>query len=243
MNPATKIQLIEWAGTYETPDFITQDPIQFPHRFTHKADIEISALLTAWISFGNRKMICRKAEELHQIMQQAPLEYVLGKQWATDFPETDRQSFYRTCPKSQIHRLYSLLYDTYTRYDSLETLLRTAYTGSPRERLCHWLQVSDKSPQKKLNMFLRWMIRRSSSVDFGIWPSFHPRELIIPLDTHVCRMAYELHLIDRQSYSLKQALRITLALSRIFPDDPCKGDFALFGYGISHKDHKGSTSK
>lgn len=244
MTPETQARLLEWAASYETPDFIWQDPIQFPHRFTHHADMEISGLLTAWISFGNRKMICRKAEELHEIMQHQPLAYVLGRKWETDFPATCPDCFYRTCPKSQMHRLFSLLYETYTQHTSLEALLLNNYSGTPRERLCQWLQVSEKSPQKKLNMFLRWMIRRHSAVDFGIWTGFHPRELIIPLDTHVCRMACELNLIEKQSYSLNQALRITWELNRVFPEDPCKGDFALFGYGIEHKDdHKGSTSK
>lgn len=235
MTPEIRARLLEWAQTYEAPEFIQQDPIQFPHRFTHSADIEISGLLTAWISFGNRKMICRKAEELHEIMRQQPLEYVLSEAWKADFPETCPDSFYRTCPKSQMHRLFSFLHQVYTQQDSLESLLLNSYSGTPRERLCQWLQVSTKSPQKKLNMFLRWMIRRDSAVDFGIWKGFHPRELIIPLDTHVCHMAFELQLISKQSYSLNQALRITQELAQVFPEDPCKGDFALFGYGIEHK--------
>lgn len=244
MTQEIQTQLLEWAEAYETPAFIQQDPIQFPHRFSHKADIEISGLLTAWISFGNRKMICRKANELHEIMRQHPLEYVLSRAWENDFPPTDQKSFYRTCPKSQMHYLFTQLYDVYSHHEYLEDRLCSAYSGSPRERLCQWLQVSAKSPQKKLNMFLRWMIRRHSDVDFGIWNHFASSELIIPLDTHVCRMAHELQLIEKQSYSLNQAIRITQELDKVFPNDPCKGDFALFGYGIEHKDnHKGSTSK
>lgn len=244
MTPETRIRLLEWARIYETPDFIGQDPIQFPHRFTRKADIEISGFLTAWISFGNRKMICKKAEELHQIMQKQPLAYVLSRDWEVDFPAKDSNSFYRTCSNSQMNHLFALLYCTYTQKESLESLLLDGYSGSPRERLCQWLGVSAKSPQKKMNMFLRWMIRSHSKVDFGLWKGFHPRELLIPLDTHVNRVAYELQIVEKQAFSLNQAFRITRELEQVFPGDPCKGDFALFGYGIEHKDHhNGSTSK
>ena len=97
------------------------------------------------------------------------------------------------------------------------------------------MQVSDKSPQKKLNMFLRWMIRRDSEVDFGLWQKYSPSQLIIPLDVHVCRRAFELGLIDKETFSLANARKITDALASIFPGDPCLGDFALFGYGVNNK--------
>ena len=95
------------------------------------------------------------------------------------------------------------------------------------------LEVSAKSPQKKLNMFLRWMIRKGPEVDFGIWERFDCRDLIVPLDTHVCRVAYTLGLTETETFSLKNARRITEALAEAFPDDPCLGDFALFGSGVS----------
>lgn len=103
----------------------------------------------------------------------------------------------------------------------------------PMERLCAFLEVSAKSPQKKLNMFLRWMIRKGPEVDFGIWERFDCRDLIVPLDTHVCRVAYALGLTETETFSLKNARRITEALAEAFPDDPCLGDFALFGSGVS----------
>ena len=96
------------------------------------------------------------------------------------------------------------------------------------------LGVSSASPQKKLNMFLRWMIRPQGPVDFGIWQSFSPSELLIPLDTHVCRIACDLGLIPKPTFSLRNARLITEALAEVFPGDPCLGDFALFGYGVSH---------
>lgn len=101
------------------------------------------------------------------------------------------------------------------------------------EKLCAFLEVSAKSPQKKLNMFLRWMIRKESEVDFGIWESFDRRDLLIPLDTHVCRVARLLGLTDTETFSLKNVRNITSALAEVFPDDPCLGDFALFGCGVN----------
>jgi uncharacterized protein (TIGR02757 family) len=120
----------------------------------------------------------------------------------------------------------------YTQFESLEEALML-YPGIPMEKLCAFLEVSAKSPQKKLNMFLRWMIRRDSEVDLGIWESFDRRDLIVPLDTHVCRVAHYFKLTDTETFSLKNARQITVALAKVFPDDPCLGDFALFGLGVN----------
>ena len=179
MTEEIKRQLWEWAAAYHCAGFIQNDPVQFPHRYERKQDIEISGLLTAIMSFGNRKQILKKADELHRVMGASP------------------------------------------------------HAGNPMERLCAFLEVSAKSPQKKLNMFLRWMIRKGPEVDFGIWERFDCRDLIVPLDTHVCRVAYALGLTETETFSLKNARRITEALAEAFPDDPCLGDFALFGSGVS----------
>ena len=115
----------------------------------------------------------------------------------------------------------------------MEDALLCETDGTPMQRLCRLFGVSDKAPQKKLNMFLRWMIRRDSEVDVGIWRNFSPCELIIPLDTHVSEMAFRLELTRSKSYTLNNARTITAALAEVFPEDPCLGDFALFGYGIN----------
>ena len=125
-----------------------------------------------------------------------------------------------------------MMLEPYTQFESLEEALNT-YPGIPMEKLCAFLEVSAKSPQKKLNMFLRWMIRRDSAVDLGIWESFDRRDLIVPLDTHVCRVAHYFKLTDAETFSLKNARQITAALAEVFPDDPCLGDFALFGLGVN----------
>ena len=145
-----------------------------------KADIEISAFLTAFLSFGARPQILKAAERLDSIMDRQPLQYVLSGNWKTDF--CGEESFYRTVSKNRMAQLFHWLYTIYDRYESMEDALLCETDGTPMQRLCRLFGVSDKAPQKKLNMFLRWMIRRDSEVDFGIWRNFSPCELIIPLE-------------------------------------------------------------
>jgi len=209
MTEKTRLQLLAWAREYHCAAFIQGDPVQFPHRYTQKQDIEVSGLLTAIMSFGNRRQILKKADGLHGLMGASPYRYVLSCRWKEDFLPTDRSSFYRMLSHADFYTYFARLYAAYTRF------------------------VSAKSPQKKLNMFLRWMIRKESEVDFGIWKSFNRRDLLIPLDTHVCRVAYLLGLTDTETFSLKNARNITEALAEVFPDDPCLGDFALFGSGVN----------
>lgn len=226
-------QLRLWAKQYHTRDFINSDPVQFPHRYRERQDIEISGLLTAILSFGNRRQILKKADELDVMMHHAPLRYVLSEQWRQDFREDDGRSFYRMLSYATFRSYFEKLFPVYTSYGSLEDAL-LLLEGNPMQKLCTFLEVSDRSPQKKLNMFLRWMVRRDSDVDFGIWRHMDPADLLIPLDTHVCRVAFDLGLVEKQTFSLASARRITDALAEIFPGDPCLGDFALFGYGINH---------
>ena len=217
---------------YHRADFIQSDPVQFPHRYTLKQDIEVSGLLTAIMSCGNRKQILKKADELHGLMGDSPYQYVLSCQWEKDFPSGATNSFYRMLSYADFYGYFRRLYIAYTQFESLEEALML-YPGIPMEKLCAFLEVSAKSPQKKLNMFLRWMIRRDSEVDLGIWESFDRRDLIVPLDTHVCRVAHYFKLTDTETFSLKNARQITAALATVFPDDPCLGDFALFGLGVN----------
>ena len=227
--------LCKWAEEYHCSDFIAADPVQFPHRYTVKEDIEISGLLTAILSFGNRIQILKKADELDRIMGHAPLTYVLSGKWRDDFPESDGRSFYRMLSYADVRGYFEKLYRVYAAGKTLEDALKE-YKGIPMQQLCSFLGVSDRSPQKKLNMFLRWMIRTGSPVDFGIWSTMSASQLVIPLDTHVCRVAYQLGLTESASFSLNNAKKITAALEKVFPGDSCLGDFALFGYGVNHKE-------
>lgn len=225
--------LRRYAIRYHNADFISSDPVQFPHRYHAKADIEISGFLTAFLSFGARPQILKAAERLDILMGRSPLQYVLSEEWKRDF--RGEESFYRTVSKNRMGQMFYWLYTIYSKYTNMEDALLHEVQGTPMQRLCRLLGVSDKAPQKKLNMFLRWMIRRDSEVDFGIWAHFSPCELIIPLDTHVSDMAFRLELTQSRSYTLNNAKAITRALAEVFPEDPCLGDFALFGYGINRE--------
>ena len=224
--------LADAAAKYETADFIPSDPVQFPHRYNRKQDIEIAGLTTALMSFGNRKQIIQKADTLCTMMGASPWEYVMGKKFEKDFPREDASSFYRMMSRSVFREIFEKLYAAYDNADCLEDYM-VRFQGNVMEKMCAFLGVSPKSPQKKINMFLRWMVRKGSPVDFGLWESFSSRELIIPLDTHVAHVTKTLGIIPSETYSLSSAKRITKALSEVFPDDPVKGDFALFGLGVN----------
>lgn len=236
-----KENLIAAANKYETTAFIAADPVQFPHRYKEKSDIEIVGLLTALLSFGNRKQILAKASRLCEMMGVSPTEYILRRRFERDFPQTEKSSFYRMVSYADFRGYMEKLHSVYSDSKSLETCLE-AFTGTPMEKLCAFWGVSAKSPQKKLNMFLRWMVRRNSPVDFGIWHSFCPEELIIPLDTHVSQMAKEFGITNKESYSLATAKAITRSLGEAFPGDPVRGDFALFGIGIE-KAHSDASNR
>ena len=237
MKEELKEQLKTWADKYNTIDFIANDPVQFPHRKRNnpKQDIEISGFITAYLSFGNRKQIIKTCNIVDNMMGISPYEYVVTKRWEKDFDKENLSSFYRMISHKQMNTIFSKLYHIYNSFESMEEYLLAQYEGSPFERICKAFEFSDKSPQKKINMFLRWMIRQDGIVDLGIWEHFSPSDLIIPLDTHVCRMAYLLGITQNKSYSLSAAKCITQELKKIFPSDPCKGDFALFGYGVENK--------
>ena len=234
MNETLKNQLRQWADVYQTADFIPHDPVQFPHRYSKRQDIEIAGLLTALISFGNRSQILQKADTLMKIMGDSPFRYVRSDRWQEDFPADKCESFYRMIPYSAMNGYFARLHQAYAESETLEEYLFTDIVkGNPMERMCAFLGVSAKSPQKKINMFLRWMIRRDSPVDFGIWRGFLPSQLIIPLDTHVCRASHKLGLTTKPTFSLTNAKAITQSLAEVFPNDPVKGDFALFGAGVN----------
>lgn len=226
--------LIELAHRYHQPSFIGDDPIQFPCSYSRLQDIEVSGLLTAYISFGRRKMIIDAASRLHNIMQHQPYEYVMSCRWKEDFKEGDK-TFYRTLANKDIAAMFYFLHQVYSLHSTMQEWMIAENKGLPIETLLWGLGLSKTSAQKKLNMFMRWMIRKDSPVDIGCWTDLHPRDLVIPLDTHVHQMALELGITQSKTASFKTALEITNYFKLIFPDDPCLGDFALFGFGVNRK--------
>ncbi|MDD3419785.1 MAG: TIGR02757 family protein [Candidatus Gastranaerophilales bacterium] len=229
---------------YETKEFIHNDPIQFPHRFTKKQDIEISGLIASSLAFGKREKIIEAVEKVHQLIENEPYNF------CTNFKTTDRKIFsefkYRYINGENIADLiegiskaikkYDSLEDILTKYDSDEFVtIKEALTGFVDELLScdnYLLPCPRKnSACKRLNLYLKWMIRKSQ-VDIGVWEKIDKSKLIIPLDVHVARVSRKLGLLERKANDWQSAYEITKILKEFDPKDPTKYDFALFGAGI-----------
>lgn len=223
-----KQQLIEWAEQYNDPAYFEEDPISFPRRFAAQdaslQDIEIASVFAAHFAWGRRAMIVRDLSRLFDEMSWKPYEYVCDGRW-----RDDNASIHRTVKWSEVAGICRRLREWYRWHDSLEGL-------SPGEmRVTVFNQKEDPhAANKKINMMRRWMVRDDGKVDLGLWKHTDKTSLIIPLDVHVHRQATELGLTSRKQKNLVTALEITDAFREIFPDDPALGDFALFGYGVTH---------
>ncbi len=247
MDEELKAKLRRWAKEYNQRGFIPHDPVQFPHRFAEKRDIEISAFLTSWISYGRREQILKKANELHGAMGKSPYLWIMEEGYNTlptkaKVPE-GRDTFYRFYTYTHLRSLCERLRDIYERNNSMEEALAGSNNPNPIIKMQEMFSGIEGIPApggasacKRLAMFLRWMVRGDGIVDLGIWKTaVKPSELIIPLDTHVHQISLELGLTSRGNASMKTAVEITEALREVFPLDPCLGDFALFGYDINRE--------
>lgn len=235
------------------PEFIADDPVQFPRRFTDPRDIEIAALLSALIAWGNRKMICRDADRLLCNMGHAPYAYMMDEGYE-DFP--DDTNIHRTFFGRNFKHLMRGLRAIYLRYGSLDAFagaMRVGDDEAPAWALAAGMNAMIKEanggltdsrglPQnlattalKRLNMALRWLVRDDGIVDMGIWSSIPKSKLYIPLDVHVGNTARDLGLITRKANDRKTTSELTSLLRELNPDDPCLYDYALFGLGISSR--------
>lgn len=236
---------------YNRPDFIPNDPVSIPHRFSQKQDIEIMGFWAAVLAWGQRKTIINKCLELVNLMDGAPHDFILNHQ-----PE-DLKRFihfkHRTFNATDALYFLHFFKEYYTQHESLEdAFIASDNTPLSIERgLIHFQQLfcsgeyfpdrtrkhisspERKSSCKRLNMFLRWMVRIDDrGVDFGIWKKMSPSQLICPCDVHVDRVARNLGLIQRPSTDWLTAVELTEALKTLDPADPVKYDFALFGMGV-----------
>jgi uncharacterized protein (TIGR02757 family) len=234
-------------------DFIAEDPVQFPRRFSDKRDIEIVALLSSTIAWGNRKMICKSAEKMLSLMDHQPFNYVMD-------------CGYEDLPDGNIHRTFFCknfrhylrgLNAIYTRYGSLEDFARHVGAGDNEapswflaEQInkvladanggqsdCRCLPLGlDKSALKRFNMALRWLVRNDGIVDMGVWSVIKPSQLFIPLDVHVGNISRQLGLLQRRANDRTAVEQLTATLRTFNPEDPIIYDFALFGIGVNHRD-------
>lgn len=220
--------LIDWAEKYNDPVYFSGDPIAFPRKFAGDGaslqDIEIAAVFSAHFAWGRRAMIVRDCERFFDFTGWKPFDYVMSGDW-----RDDGTSIHRTVKWSDTADICRRLRDFYSVSSSLEELdaegMRTRIFGQKPDA---------KAPNKKINMMRRWMVRNDGKVDLGLWKNTSPASLVIPLDVHVYDQASALGLTSRKQKDLVTAMEITDAFREIFPDDPAKGDFALFGYGIDN---------
>ena len=239
MIQETKEQLIRWADKCECAAFIEGDPVQFPHRYDSDRDIEVSAFISAWMAYGSRKVFLGVLDRLHSMMDAAggPYLYVFTGAWRCLDADCCLYRFYKWTDFSM---LCSRMADVYSRMESLENLFMP---GEPLEKgvlnMCREFEgvngipvPGSSSANKRLYMFLRWMVRKGSPVDFGIWTRVSPAQLLVPVDTHVYATAKALGLTSRSSADLKTSIEITGQMAQIWPDDPARGDFALNGRQI-----------
>ena len=236
-----------------SPEFISQDPVQFPRRFNEIQDIEITAFLAAMIAWGNRKMICRDAERLLDIMNSEPSAYL--ESGAFEELDDDR-NIHRTFFAAHLKyfmRGARLIYDRFPSFDTLGKALSLENSDSPAWDLVAEIQKYmseanngescsqcfptnlDQTALKRINMALRWLVRDDGIVDMGVWESIPKSKLFIPLDVHVGNVSRSLGLLDRKSNDRKAVESLTATLRLLDPEDPVKYDFALFGIGIESK--------
>ena len=231
MEEKIRQTLIEWADKYNDPRYFQEDPIIFPTGFVRDfkvgkaslADVEIAALLSAHLAWGRRAMIVRDCGRMFDEMAWRPYDYVMNGEY-----RNEDISLHRTIKWSEFAAICGRMRDIYSKRSSIEGLsaseIRTGIFGQKEDR---------KAPNKKINMMRRWMVRDDGKVDFGLWKDSDKKDLILPLDVHVYTQATELGLTGRRQKDIVTAQEITDAFREIWPEDPCLGDFALFGYGVT----------
>ncbi|MBO4595177.1 MAG: DUF2400 domain-containing protein [Bacteroidales bacterium] len=243
MDPVIAEKLWNWAERYNNPRYFEEDPIAFPRRFAAHLnpveptlgfggeagnsclqDVEIAAVFAAHLAWGRRAMIVRDCSRLFDEMMWKPYDYVMAGDW-----RSDNTSLHRTVKWSEIAKICRRLKEFYAENESLEILsaeqMRTRIYGQKED---------PKAANKKIWMLRRWMVRDDGKVDLGLWKNCDKRDLVIPLDVHVYRQAVDLGLTKRRAKDIVTARDITDSFREIFPDDPAKGDFALFGYGVNN---------
>ena len=228
MKQQTADLLKEWAEEYNQPKYFVEDPIAFPREFVSRGaslqDIEIAAVFASHLAWGRRAMIIRDCERLFEQMQWRPYEYVMSGDY-----RSDDSSIHRTVKWSEIAGICGRLREWYTWHESLESLSAKEIRSIVFRR-----KEDPRAPDKKINLMRRWLVRDDGKVDLGLWKHIKPSELIIPLDVHVYDQAKALGLTRRRQKDLRTATEITDKFRDLWPEDPVLGDFALFGYGVTH---------
>jgi uncharacterized protein (TIGR02757 family) len=240
---------------YDRPEFIKDDPVCIPHQFSNQADIEIAGLFAAVFAWGNRTTIINKSRELMRYMDDAPHQFILHHS-AQDLKKL--LSFkHRTFNTTDLLYFISFLQQHYSHSETLETAFLKGlkrndeditgalngfyhyfFTGEhiPERTKKHIAAPFKNSTCKRLNMYLRWMVRQDKNgVDFGLWRKIRPAQLVCPIDLHVARVARRFNLLSRETIDWTAAIELTTWLRKLDPKDPVKYDFALFALGVVEK--------
>lgn len=236
MDEHTRELLIEWAETYNDRKYFTEDPIAFPRHFAGEysagrcrlADVEIAAVIAAHLAWGRRSMIVRDCGRAFDEMGWKPYDYVMNGEY-----RDDSASLHRTVKWSEFAGICARLRQVYEEIGAAAPSLEWLGDNGFRVRI-YGQKPDGKAPNKKISMMRRWLVRDDGKVDLGVWKHTDRRNLLIPLDVHVHEEAAALGLTARKSKDIVTAREITDSFREIFPDDPCLGDFALFGYGVTH---------
>ncbi len=254
-NEELKSFLDDKAAFYNEKWFVLEDPVSIPHRFTKKEDIEIIAFLTATLAWGQRKMILKKCAELVSLMDNSPHEFLM------QIDDSQLMRFnkfvYRTFNASDTLYFLSALKEIYTHSGGLESIFTDGYkkhghikgaleyfrdvflSFHPLPRTGkHVANTTKDASAKRLNMFLRWMVRDDGIVDFGLWKGIPKSALMIPLDVHVGNVARDLGMLHRKQNDWQSVEELTEQLRQFRPQDPAYYDFALFGLGVYESQKK-----
>lgn len=246
--------LDEKVRLYNQPSFINGDPISVPHQFTKKQDIEIAGLFAAVLAWGNRTTIINNCNKLMGWMDDAPHDFILNHK------DTDLKGFlsfvHRTFNATDLLYFIAFLKYHYQQSNTLEDAFvpQAEYENvSVEQALIHFHNYffsiehpdrtrkhiatpAKKSACKRINMYLRWMVRKDNhGVDFGIWDKISSSQLVCPLDVHVVRVAHRLELIENTNSNWNNAILLTEKLKELNPDDPAIYDYALFGLGVAER--------
>lgn len=246
LSEGVRQRLAELADRYETASFSMNDPSRVLKCYSSEADVECAAFIMAILSFGRREQFLQKAEALLAMAGGHIAEWIADG--ALGFPAGERK-FYRFYSYDDMRDVLSVLKSVLQEQGTFGQAVRlfmqrgeggeqsndAAAAISGMFKGCRAVSHTKTSANKRIRMFLRWMVRRDSPVDLGLWTWLSQRDLIIPLDTHVLQSAKKLSLVpDAAVANDKTARLLTEVLKEVWPDDPCKGDFALFGWGVEH---------
>lgn len=244
LKPEIEELLVRYAEQYETAEFLNGDPSWFMHQVDGVENKEAMAFIASVLSYGSRTQFMPKIQLILECSGGEVDTWLRQGHYAQQFGTDDNSCFYRLYTHATMNGFLRAYQQLLTEHGTLGSYVSENATDglSAVECICRWFRehggcgVIPKDAQsacKRVCMFLRWMVRANSPVDLGLWSSFIDRRtLVIPMDTHVLSEAGRLGLINGRTATMSAALRLTHKLAEIFPEDPLKGDFALFGYGV-----------